>query len=512
MEPMYGDLVIGNQLIARAGFMHPGLGPLGMQPGPETPALARGLSAEANATIERMQAMAGIERADMTLDMRQMLAGMANVIAEQQRAITTANANTSWIPIRENLEAPARLLVPTETPVRNMLPRVMGSGLATAWRQIISMGGGYGYPTTVTSGVASATQTVASTAGIQPGDILQFVTATTGVIIGVRTVLSITSPTVLVLTATVTTVTGDYVYDTTRPYGAGTPTGIMLGATPTYTARSFYAESGAPPDKGTTYAARSEAYKLLGTLGSVTGFAAAAGDSYQDQMGIERTNALQNLFLNEENALINGSKTSILAPWGDGTTALGFDGLLNQITTANGTPADQIQTAVGPLTLSFVDGMLKRITEMGGGRGQWLLCNAQEMLSLTHLLEASGSIVRVPATASGRAVLGAYVESYIHPLTGEPVPIYWSRFLTPGTMIFGSKFLPDGSPAADVSVLPQVPLPPLSADQQIQGYTFRYIAPTVAAIDVFAFAITLYETLRVKAGTVFGKASGVTAV
>ncbi len=43
-------------------------------------------------------------------------------------SITT---QTPGFPSRENLEAPAAMLVPVETPLRNLLPRVPGSGEAS---------------------------------------------------------------------------------------------------------------------------------------------------------------------------------------------------------------------------------------------------------------------------------------------------------------------------------------------------------------------------------------------
>jgi hypothetical protein len=115
---------------------------------------------------------------------------------ELERAITST---TSSFPIRENLEAEAKILVPLDTPVRNMLPRSVGSGAASLWRQATSLGGGWG-----ADGLD------------QPG---------------------------------------------------GTAADI----------RTFFAESGAPADHSTVYASKTASYKLMGTFGSVTGFAMATG-------------------------------------------------------------------------------------------------------------------------------------------------------------------------------------------------------------------------------------------
>jgi len=531
---MTGHLEVGGHRLANAGFMLPSFAPNGVQTaGPSIPIYARGsnISEKTTDLIQRMTRIdeGGLERVDLMGDIASIQKQLGMSLQEITRAITTSS---NAFPVRENLEAPARNLVPMETPLRNMLPRTVGAGTASQWRQIVSMGGGFGFATTVTTGAASATQVVGSTAGMKAGDVIQFVTATTGVPIGgttaasLRTISSITNATTVVLAATITTVTGDLVVNTGkgvgdvvtgsttaayvhgRPMGAGTPGGLTAT---TYYGRSFYAETGSPAEKQTSYLAKTAGYKLLGAFGSVTGFAMAAGANFQPQLATEKLHALNNLMLNEENALWNGSSTSLLPPWGDFTNALGFDGVINLISTTNGTPADQIQTAVGPLTLSHVDNQLKRITDYGG-QEQWIGASGQEIMSFVHLAEAAGSIIRVQATMQGAAVLGLSVTGYVHPVTGQVVPIMYSRFIEPGTLVFGSKRLPDGTPALDVQVLPQVELPALEPNEMIQGYVARELAVTTSAVDVHPFCITIYEVERMLGATVFAKSSGVTAV
>lgn len=280
MFPMQGHLDIGGHRIANAGFMHPALPVQGVQQvGPSVPIFSRGsdISDRTEELIERMQRLGDVERVDITGDVGQILSTLGQSMGEFKRAITST---MTAFPVRENLEAPARILVPLQTPLRNKLPRTVGNGTASAWRQITSLGGGFGFTTTVTSGAASATQTVASTAGMLPGHVLQFVTATDGIPIGgsvalsLRTVSSVTNATTVVLTATITTVTGDLVYNTSRPAGAGTPAGLTAV---THSVRSFYEETKSPAEKTTVYAAKSAAYKLLGSLGSVTGRKALSG-------------------------------------------------------------------------------------------------------------------------------------------------------------------------------------------------------------------------------------------
>ena len=496
IHEMVGHLQMDGQVLQRAGFMPPNLGPQGLSLVPSRPVLTRGveLSTKSSELLERMQRCSDLERAALLSD-GAWAAQITEALAEMNRAITSA---TTALPIRENLEAPTILLVPSDTPLRARLPRTPGSGTASSWRQVTSLGGGYGFQTTVTTGASSATQTVGSTAGMVAGDILWF-----GVTAAARTISSVTSATVVVLTATISTTTAETVTNTTRPFGAGVN---ALAQT-----RAFFAESGAPADHATVYANVTQAYKLLGGFGSVTGFAQAAGMTYQNTYEAERANAVVNLLLNEENAILNAKVAQVEPPWGDGTTALAFSGFLERIATANGTPADQIQTGVGALTLSAIDNMLRRIWE-NGGRGPWICVNSVEMTSLVHLLEASGSIVRIPAMADGSAVLGAYVKNYVHPISGQPVPILVDRFIAPGQILFGSDSNTDGSPAADIQVLPQTELPALAPGQQIQGYTAQPLAPSLTAPQVFSFIVSVYEVLRVKNAIVFGRMSGVTPV
>lgn len=487
LQSMYGSLP---DFGLRGGFLNPQIPAQGLELGPSVPIITRGLDRPI-VSDELKNHLTTLQRGEVTGDMSQILLQLGLTFNEFQRAITSA---TSALPVRENLEAEAKVLVPLDTPVRNMLPRTPGAGTASQWRQMTSIGGGYGVSTTVTTGIASATQTVGSTAGMQVGDTLYFATAAT-----TRIVSSITNATTVVLTATVTTTTSEVVTKISVQPGSGSSN------------RMFFAESGAPSDHATTYANISVGYKLLGTYGSVTGFAMAAGANFQNQLAMEKTNAIRNLMLNEEHALINGDSTDIKAPWGDGSTALAFNGLVNLIATGNGTPALQVQTSVGALTVAHIDQQINRLW-LQGAQELWMLMNPQECASLAHLAEASGSITRVMFTTDGQGVLGVKITGYVHPTTGMLVNILPSRFLSPGTILYGCKYLPDGSPAADVQVLPQVQLPALAPNENVQGYTAQDIAPTTAAPQVYPFMVSVYEVLRLKSALHFAKSTGVAAV
>lgn len=398
-----------------------------MQPGPSVPLLSRfeqfKLSPELQKNLEI------IERGGTPdIEIGQLMAQFALTMQQFQRGITTGTSN---LPIRENLEAEAKLLVPVETPFRNRLARTPGAGTASQWRTITSTGGGWG------------------TSLDQPG-------------------------------------------------------GVGLS-------QIFFGESGRPAELATVYGARTAGYKLLGQMGKTTGFAQAAGATFQSNFAMERTNALRNAMLNEENALINGDSASVIAPWGDGTNALAFDGLINRITVANGTPSAQVQTGVGGLTFAHMDAQLRRLWNQGA-QGVWMMVNGQEALSMKNLAQASGSIHRIVVKDTGDSTVGLAVTGYVHPISGEVVPVLVNRFMPAGTMIFGCDRLPDGSPAADVSVLPQVQLPELAPNDVVQGYVAQEIAPSWESPLVYGFIVSVFEVLRIKSQNHFAKSVGVTAV
>lgn len=429
MQRMLGSFSVQGQTLLNAGFMSGALGPTGLERGPSIPILSRGQFELPGLSDESRAALQGLQRGEIVGDVNQVLFHLGTTIEGLQRGITSG---MTAFPTRENLEAEAKILVPIETPVRNMLPRVPGAGTASQWRQLTSLGGGWGN--------------------------------------------SLDQP------------------------GGGSAT------------RMFFGEAGAPAEHTSVYAAKSMGYKLLGTYGSVTGFAMASGRNFQNQLATEKTNAVLNLMLNEEYALLSGDSSSTAAPWGDGSTAYAFDGLVTLIATGNGTPSGQVQTSVGALTTAHIDAQLRRLYNQGA-RDQYIIMNGQEILSLINLAQASGSIIRVSAAAGDpKGVLGYHITGYMHPITGEIVPIMASRFLAAGTIIFGAKRLPDGSNAAEVEVLPQVELPALAPNDPIQGYTAQELAPSLAAPQVYPFIVSVYEVLKVKSALHFAKSTGVTAV
>jgi hypothetical protein len=502
---MFNQMVRGHlpELGLRAGFM-PASGPQSFMPGaalPESvPIITRGINLDerANSILERMTAIQRGTFSGDASDVQAVLMDLQNGWLELQRAITST---TTAFPVRENLEAEAKVLVPLDTPLRNRTRRVPGSGLASKWKQVLSLGGGYAFATqtngAITLNVAAQSVAVVSSAGFSVGDVFIIDSGANAEAVTITAI------------ADGTHVTGIFSINHASPVAIvkvnvqpGSPQGFL---------RMFFAESGAPADHATVYANPTASYKLMGVYGSITQFAMAAGANFQNQLAMEKTNQIRNLMLNEEYALWQASSTSTAAPWGDGTTALGFDGMLNLVSTANGTPPNQIQTAVGAFTTAHIDAQLTRIWQQGG-RGLWMGFSAQEALSLTHVMEGSGTIMRYMVGPDGKIVAGLYVGAYVHPISGELVDIIVSRNLPYGTIVFGCDTLPDGSPSFDVDVLPQVALPQLVPNENIQGYTAQEIAPSTTAPQVLPFIVTVYQVPRLKSAIHFGKSTGVTAV
>jgi hypothetical protein len=506
---MQGHLTLNGETLARGGFLHPSMVAVGEERPVSGNIFISRRAEPVNFDFQDLsQEMGQIQRGEFTGNVQDILSkfntnltGLQHLIT---RGITTATTN---FPVRENLEAEAKILIPDETPLRNRLKRVPGAGLATAWKQMVNLGGGYAEGTVTTSATVVGAATVTVATGKHPfaaGDTI--LVDALGATPETKVILSVGADVNGNQEITVTT-------NWAAVHASGKDITKVNNLQPGYkhALRAFFAEGGAPQEHTTQYAAKTASYKLLGTYGTVTGFAQAAGMNFQNNLAIEKTNAIRNLMLNEEFALINGSDTAVYFPWGDGTNALGFNGFLNLITTANGTPTDQIQTAVGPLTTQHLDDQLTRLWAQGA-RGLWMYMSAQEILSMTHLAEASGSILRVMATSDGKGVLGIKVTGYVHPISGEIVDILPGRMMPSGTIMFGSDSLPDGTPTMDVDVLPQVQLPELAPNENIQGYTAQELAPTHTAPQVYGFIVTVYEVPRLKSAVHVAKSTGITSV
>lgn len=446
-----------------------------------------------------------VERGDTTADLGKIMSLLANVERAGITAGTYVSASGTNIPVRENLDAEVVLLVPAETPLRARLPRIPGSGAAASWEQATSFGGGYALTSlgTAITTVTDATHlVVGSTTGMTAGDTVMDLTPATPVS---TTITTVTDATHLVVGSTTGITAGDRLQDINPAADVIDQPGAGVGAL-----QSFFSELGAPAMRNTTYTRRNKNYTLMGALGQVSVFAMAAGASFQNQYQAERRNGIINLCLIEENALMNSVSTDVNPPWGNGVSALGYDGLIPSIATINGTPGANLVNVGGPLTLDVVDAMLKAIW-IQGGRNPYIICNGIEQLSFTHLATASGTAIRF-IMAPQEAILGAHVKAYMHPISGQPVPIETSRFCPAGTMIFGSENGPFGQPAADVSVLPQVQLPELAPNTQFQGYTAQELPPSITSPQGMPFLVSVFSVFRLKAPTVFGKLTGLSAV
>lgn len=448
MQPFVGNMTLGRKAL-HAGFMA-GIASMTMSGGllvptgtaqyalaqtaaaATTPVMRAELSPELREDIGRLE-RGEFAGGDLTSLAQNIIGEIESMRTEVARVVTSQTAN---LPVRENLEAAATILVPQDTPFRNRVPRTVGNGAAAVWKQVVTLGGGWG------SGLE------------QPGG-------------------------------------------------------------GTNAKRVFYAEMGAPEWFQSEYATRMAQYKLMGAFGGVTAFAAAVGGNFQDQRAMERRHALQNFMLNEENAMINAVKIATVAPWGDGTQALAYDGLSASVTTANGTPGANVQTGVGPLTLDHINAQLRSLYTYGA-RDLFILQGADATMWLQKLLRDSGEPYRLTITDQSEAKLGFTVAIYVHPVTGQNVTIMTSRFAKFGEIIFGGMTQDNGSNALELEVLPQAPIPtdiqrPDGSRQDIQGYYVTELARSTDQPEVEPFMVNLYGTFKLKNAQLFSKSTDVTA-
>lgn len=425
-----------------------------------------------------------------SLTNEQMAAAVANVM----RGITTS---TTAFPVRENLDAEVHIMTPVETPLRNRLPRTPGAGTALKWKQQTAFGAGLGTQTT-TTGTTNATNTivVVNANGFFAGETVTYAAASHSIVSINYSTNIITlgaSPGVVANSQT----NGQTVVKTSAYFPE---TAVMDGI--------FYGENGAPTEATTVYADKTASYKLLGTLGSVTMFAAAAGANFMDQYAIEKRNTLSRLLIKEEFALLYARTDTNSLPWGDGSSNLAYLGLIPWIQ-AN-VAAANLQTSVGALTTNHINAQLTRLW-YGGGRGMYIMCSGQEATSMMRLAENSGNY-RLVVVDQKAATIGGKIAYFIHAVSGEQVPIIVHTFLAPGTMVFGSDRNAHGQATAEVSVLPQANMPDSVDQVPFGGYYAQDIAPSVAAPEKLNFLAKVYAVPQWKNAQAFALSTGVTPV
>jgi hypothetical protein len=443
------------------------------------------------ARIDQLGEVADIEailRGDFSGDANQAIAQLLKATVDMTRGITSG---MTAFPVRENLEAEAKVLVPRMTPLRNRLARSVGSGKASAWKQLTSLGGGYGAKgTTASSGSAAGGASVVLTANAEP----------LGFRVGDEITVGTEGPFIITAIST-TTITINANLAANQYSKAVTKVNITDGSVGTL--QVFFAEDGAPAEATSVYADASATYRLLGTIGKITGFAMASGANFQPQYETERGNSLLNLMLLEEFALTNGIASDVNKPWGDGTTAYGYNGLIASVPSGNTTASS------GALTLAQIASTLASQWR-AGAVDPWIMLSASEMVSINNLTTPTTTVLRVINPSAEQMKTGMHVSHVVHPIDGTLVPLLVSPFCPKGTMVFGCDKLPDMSPAHDVDVLPQVALPDGGLyTNGIQGYTVQEIANTISAPQVYPWLTSVYEVYRMKATTVFFKRTGV---
>jgi hypothetical protein len=192
----------------------------------------------------------------------------------------------------------------------------------------------------------------------------------------------------------------------------------------------FYVETGVPGDVKYTYAPQSAGYKLGGRRFGVTGFARAAGASFEDALVRERQGAIVALKQDLEDAIWNADSALVPAA---------FDGLLTQIAVANGSIVTPIN---GALALDDINTALAASWD-AGYEVSWLGLNSAQAKQINDLvLNAGTHQITVVRTEQGAVAGSQRVTDIIHPVTGKPVPLIVSRNLAAGTLIGVPEVLP----------------------------------------------------------------------
>lgn len=459
------------------------------EPGDPGIAAAGSIAAKYQKNNEVMDLVSRMEKGIATQDECARFADVLRAVSSSQTAF----------PVRENLDAEVHVLTPVTTPLRNMLPRVPGSGTAAQQRVQSAFGAGLATQTT-TSGTTNAVNTivVANSQGFFVGETVLVNGATSyGPITAVNNSTNVIS-----------FASGPSLNSQTNGQTV-LKTSLFFPETNT-AARIFYGEAGAPVENTTSYVNTSFTYRLLGDMGGVSMFAVASGDSFMNQYETEKRNTLIRALLKEEYSLLHAQSGVTQVPWGDGTTAFAYQGMLAYIN-ANA-PAAQLQTSVGALTVNHIQTQLNRIWYQGARR-MVILCAGQEANSLTNIMTAAGNY-RIIVDTPSSATASARIAKIIHTVSGEEVEIMVHPFLAPGTMVFFGRENGIGQPTVKVSVLPQVRLPDSAFAQDagaFQGYYAQEIAPSSTDPETLRFKVSTYSVPMFLNSRVFALSTGITA-
>jgi hypothetical protein len=190
----------------------------------------------------------------------------------------------------------------------------------------------------------------------------------------------------------------------------------------------FYAEGGTPQDTESSYTSRSAGYKLMGFTFGVTGFARAAGATFEDALATERQNAIISLKKQIENAIINA----------DGTSN-SFEGLITQITAGN---SAYVESIGGNLVMDDLKTALREAND-AGYQISYMLMSSVEAGTLNDLvLDAGAHSITVVRGEQGMMAGSNRVTHVIDPITGVPVEVIPHRNMSQGTLIGVPERLP----------------------------------------------------------------------
>lgn len=252
----------------------------------------------------------------------------------------------------------------------------------------------------------------------------------------------------------------------------------------------FFAEGGAPSSHTTVYNSRSETYVQVGLDSGVTRLAVMAGANFQDQLAIEKRNAILHLKRLEENALINANgPTSVDAT---APNSLEYNGLLAQIATANGSYVAQNVGTTPSAISSDITTMLKSAWDKGAYMDKLVVRSSEALLISQAVTLNTQSALRVDVNTQVGLAGGFHANKFISPIDGSAADVIPDKFHTYDAII------------GLVSQMP-APVPGQGGDALYFDVLMDYAMLDIpTANDQFLFRILRYLTFPMPGRKYFG--------
>lgn len=355
-----------------------------------------------------------------------------------------------------NLEPAAKLLQPVITPLRNRIPRVANTrgGTAANWKVINSLDTSRNDPFTAEGTKASTiSYTVADKTGayktISKGDNVSFQAQWAGKTfedVKARSVARLLNNVLILEEQAILGGRNAALGSVTNPTVACDNTGDIADDTYNVIVRAVTNLGRGKKSTATSTGAlsTSDQNRITATTPWVEG--AVRYEWYVGTSGNEVLEATTSINSVSLTALAG---TGAAVPADNSADTLAFDGLIAQITDANGAIVTTLDTGtygVGTaLSLDTLDAHLQRMWDTWKANPDVMYVNSQQSLQITNLVLAANGAPTLYVTngADKSAITGGYrVTSYLNKTTGKPIDIVTHPYLNAGTILVGTYEMP----------------------------------------------------------------------